>query len=59
MQERAHEALGLEQRLADLVNAAYGLTPEEVELLWATAPPRMPVGRATAPGGEEGQANGH
>ncbi|MFN8470236.1 MAG: Eco57I restriction-modification methylase domain-containing protein [Caldilineaceae bacterium] len=39
------EAQGLERRLAELVNAAYGLTPEEVELLWRTAPPRMPVGR--------------
>ena len=27
---------------ADLVNAAYGLTPEEVALMWGTAPPRMP-----------------
>ncbi|MBN1453196.1 MAG: Eco57I restriction-modification methylase domain-containing protein [Anaerolineales bacterium] len=32
-----------EQRLSDLVNQAYGLTPEEVDLLWRTAPPRMPV----------------
>jgi hypothetical protein len=23
----------------------YGLTPEEIDLLWRTAPPRMPVGR--------------
>ena len=38
------EAQELERRLADLVNAAYGLTPEEVELLWRTAP-RMPGGR--------------
>ncbi len=37
------EAAGLEQRLAGLVNAAYGLTPEEVELMWETAPPRMPA----------------
>jgi len=28
--------------VADLVNAAYGLTPEEVALMWQTAPPRMP-----------------
>ena len=36
----------LEKPLLDyLVNAAYGLTPDEVELMWATAPPRMPVGR--------------
>jgi hypothetical protein len=26
----------------DLVNAAYGLAPDEVELMWATTPPRMP-----------------
>ncbi len=24
------------------LNAAYGLTPEEVRLMWDTAPPRMP-----------------
>lgn len=46
VQQRAGEALTLERRLAALVNAAYGLTPEDVELLWRTAPPRMPVGRA-------------
>jgi hypothetical protein len=38
----AAEALALERRLSDLVNAAYGLTPEEVKLMWDTAPPRMP-----------------
>ena len=27
---------------ADLVNAAYGLTAEEMGLMWRTAPPRMP-----------------
>ena len=31
-----------EGRLSDLVNDAYGLTPEDVALMWATAPPRMP-----------------
>jgi hypothetical protein len=25
-----------------MVNAAYGLTPEEVALMWKAAPPRMP-----------------
>ncbi len=45
IQERRREALALERRLAAIVNDAYGLTPEEVELLWRTAPPRMPVGR--------------
>lgn len=38
----ADEALTLERRLSDLVNAAYGRTPQEVELMWGTAPPRMP-----------------
>jgi len=37
----------LERRVADLVNAAYGLTAEEVALMWRTAPPRMP---GAAPG---------
>jgi hypothetical protein len=40
------EAGRLERRVADLVNQAYGLTPDEVELLWNTAPPRMPLERA-------------
>jgi hypothetical protein len=41
----ATQALALERQLSDLVNAAYGLTPDEVELMWATAPPRMPFER--------------
>jgi hypothetical protein len=41
----AKQALALERQLSDLVNAAYGLTPEEVALMWATAPPRMPFER--------------
>ena len=45
VRQRQAAALGLERRLADLVNQAYGLTPEDVELLWRTAPPRMPVGK--------------
>ncbi|SEA17334.1 Eco57I restriction-modification methylase domain-containing protein [Rubrimonas cliftonensis] len=39
----AAEILTLERRLSDAVNAAYGLTPEEVALMWRTAPPRMPL----------------
>jgi len=39
----AAEALRLETEVSDLVNEAYGLTPEEVALMWATAPPRMPI----------------
>ena len=37
------EAGTLERQLSDLVNEAYGLTPDEVDLLWDTAPPRMPI----------------
>lgn len=39
----AAEAAQLERTLSDLVNEAYGLTPEEVQLMWDTAPPRMPI----------------
>jgi hypothetical protein len=44
-QAPAREACGLEEQVSDLVNAAYGLTPEEVKLVWDTAPPRMPIPR--------------
>ena len=43
--EHVAEAERLERELADLVNQAYGLTAEEVDLMWRTAPPRMPPGR--------------
>jgi hypothetical protein len=29
--------------LADLTHGAYGLTPEDVALMWRTAPPAMPL----------------
>ena len=45
LQSLAAEARHLEATVADLVNAAYGLTPAEVQLLWDTAPPRMPGDR--------------
>ena len=45
----ATQALALERQLSDLVNAAYGLTPEEVALMWATAPPRMPFSPTSSP----------
>jgi hypothetical protein len=38
----ATEVLALERTLSDLVNQAYQLTPEEIQLMWDTAPPRMP-----------------
>ena len=43
IQIRRTEALKLEHRLSDLVNQAYKLTPEEIDLMWKTAPPRMPI----------------
>ncbi len=39
----AAETLQLERTLSDLVNKAYGLTPQEIDLMWKTAPPRMPI----------------
>jgi hypothetical protein len=42
-QALAREALALERQISDLVNEAYGLTPEEIQLMWETAPPRMPI----------------
>jgi hypothetical protein len=43
MQAALREAERLEWRLNELVNEAYGLTPDEVRLMWRTAPPRMPL----------------
>ena len=40
----AGQAMKLEQQISDLVNQAYGLTPEEIDLMWKTTPPRMQVG---------------
>ena len=36
-------ALNDERALSNIVNRAYGLTPEDVALMWRTAPPRMPT----------------
>ena len=49
----AAEARRLERQVSDLVNEAYGLTPEEVRLMWETAPPRMPI--APPPSASEGR----
>jgi PAS domain-containing protein len=35
----------VEDQVNEAVNGAYGLTPDEVELMWQTAPPRMPTPR--------------
>jgi hypothetical protein len=39
----ATETLTLERTFSDLVNQAYALTPAEIDLMWQTAPPRMPL----------------
>jgi hypothetical protein len=44
---RLAEASRLENELSRLVNQAYGLTPEDERLMWATAPPRMPIAPPT------------
>ena len=36
------EILRLEYQLSNIVNESYGLSPEEIRLMWETAPPRMP-----------------
>ncbi len=49
----AAEAERLERRLSDLVNQAYGLTQAEAALMWATAPPRMPLAQYNSLEGEQ------
>jgi hypothetical protein len=39
---RAASIHELEQELSALVNQCYGLTDADIDLLWRTAPPRMP-----------------
>ena len=39
----AAETLTLERTLSDLVNQACALTPAEIDLMWQTAPPDVPV----------------
>jgi hypothetical protein len=43
MQSDRAETNRLEHCLSDLINQAYQLTPTEIELMWRTAPPRMPI----------------
>jgi hypothetical protein len=56
IQGALREAERLEQRLSDLVNEAYGLTPDDVRLMWATAPPRMPLANAETTSQSESEA---
>jgi type I restriction-modification system DNA methylase subunit len=43
------EILNRERRISELVNQAYGLSDEEIYLLWRTAPPRMPISPPNRP----------
>jgi len=54
VQQVRAEIFALERKLSDLVNQAYGLTPQEVDLMWRTAPPRMPFTPAGLPSADEG-----
>jgi hypothetical protein len=47
--ELAAETRRLEHQLSDVINDAYGLTPDEVALMWRTAPPRMPISPPSQP----------
>ena len=40
--ERAIRVRALEREISDLVNRAYRLSEDEIDLMWRTAPPRMP-----------------
>jgi hypothetical protein len=39
----AAETLTLERALSDLLNQAHSLTAAEIDLMWNTGPPRMPI----------------
>jgi hypothetical protein len=39
----AAETLNLERTPSDIISHAHDLTPAEIELVWQTAPPRMPI----------------
>ena len=49
----AAEVLTLERRLSDIMNVAYGPTPEEAALMWRTVPPPR-LHRLTLRAGDEG-----
>jgi hypothetical protein len=49
LQKNAREVEALERRVSDIVDAAYGLSPDEVKLMWSTAPPRMPIAPPAGP----------
>ncbi|MBL8550504.1 MAG: hypothetical protein JNJ73_11010 [Hyphomonadaceae bacterium] len=46
------EIFALERQLSELVNEVHGLTPDEVDLMWRTAPPTNAVHAGWASGGQ-------
>jgi len=53
MINRRGAILDHERAISDLVNSAYGLNQAEVDLMWRTAPPRMPFTPLGLPAFEE------
>lgn len=45
LSRKTREASKLESQVSDLITRSYGLTPDDVGLMWDTAPPRMPIQR--------------
>ena len=56
LQSLGNRAAVLERTISDCVNDAYGLTPDDVALMWATAPPRMPLAKPNGSGTASGAA---
>ena len=56
LQTLSVRAEALERTISDCVNDAYGLTPDDVALMWATAPPRMPLAKPNGSGTASGAA---
>ena len=44
------ETLSPDRIRSDLVNPSYALTPAEIDLMWKTAPPRVPIRPPNATG---------
>jgi hypothetical protein len=53
MRKARREVFAIERALSDLVNAAYGLTPEDVDLMWKSAPAPRDRRPKPAPQGPE------
>jgi hypothetical protein len=43
LRELSTEAASLEQQVSDLVNLAFGVSPQDTKLIWQTASPKMSI----------------